>query len=60
MITFHSPYLNIFVRTSIVATLPLFLYSLGFFHKGERQFIHNAIRKGGNFMKVTVQSVIIR
>jgi O-antigen/teichoic acid export membrane protein len=60
MITFHSPYLNFFVRTSIVATLPLFLYSLGFFHKGERQFIHNAIRKGGNFMKVTVQSVIIR
>jgi O-antigen/teichoic acid export membrane protein len=60
MISLHSPYANFIARTAFVGTFPLILYGSGFFHKGERQFIQETIRKGGNAMKIMVQGIVIR
>jgi len=58
MIVLHSPYVNLLVRTAIVATFPLLLYVVGFFHEGERKVIIDSIRKGGRMLKVPIQSIL--
>ena len=57
VVAFHSPYVNLLARTAVVSTFPLFLYLTGFFHKGERQLIHDTLRNGGKFLKLGIQAV---
>jgi len=59
-VVFNSPYVNLLARTAVVATYPLLLYIAGFFHKGERQFIHDTIRNGGKSLKISMQTVFIK
>lgn len=47
LVLFDSPYLTTVFRTAIVATFPLILMIVGFFHIGERHFILKAIRRNG-------------
>lgn len=60
LISLQSPYLNLVLQTAIISTFPVFLFFLGFFHKGERQIILDSIRKGGKFAKVTIQATLTR
>jgi len=57
LVTLDSPYMNTLFRAAIVATFPLVLYLVGFFHIGERKTLIDSIRKGGRLLKIPAHSI---
>lgn len=51
-IAFDSAYVNMLARIAVVVTFPAILYLAGFFHKGEREMIHDTLRNGGKIFKL--------